>query len=173
MANRILSDQERFYIVNGVKNDLRGDGRGCKDHRHFELHTEVVSNTNGSAEIKLERTSITVGVKAEIGAPHPSTPDCGRIEFYVDCSGLASPKFEGQEGHDLGQHLAQSLSDIYMNSKAIDLTSLCIIPSSQCWVLYVDALVCTVNRLIIQWNLFNMDTFVAIQSATISDGFCT
>ena len=53
MANRILSDYERLYISEGIKEDIRADGRGRKDYRHFELKTGIVSNTNGSAEIKL------------------------------------------------------------------------------------------------------------------------
>lgn len=53
MANRILSDHERAYITRGVQEDIRSDGRSCRDYRHFELRVGVVSNTSGSAEIKL------------------------------------------------------------------------------------------------------------------------
>lgn len=53
MADRTLSDYERLYITEGIKEDLRADGRSCRDYRHFELKTGVVSNTSGSAEIRL------------------------------------------------------------------------------------------------------------------------
>ena len=56
-------------------------------------------------------------------------------------SALASPDFQGREGEGLGQYLAYRLSDVYSNSKCIDLQSLCIVPGQQCWVLYIDALV--------------------------------
>jgi len=111
-----------------------------------------------------DRTSIIVGVKAELGAPGPMTPNAGRIQFFVDwyvglfldgvgchfvmtfyhyvvSSALASPEFEGREGEDLGQHLAHKLVETYQNSAALDLPSLSVIPGQQCWVLYVDALV--------------------------------
>lgn len=31
-----------------------------------------------------DRTSIIVGVKAELGPPDPMTPNAGRIQFFVD-----------------------------------------------------------------------------------------
>lgn len=31
-----------------------------------------------------ENTSAVVGVKAELGTPHPSQPSAGRLEFFVD-----------------------------------------------------------------------------------------
>lgn len=48
-----LSRWEREYIVSGVNEDFRADGRCCKDYRNFTLETGVVSNTSGSARIKL------------------------------------------------------------------------------------------------------------------------
>ena len=60
MANFRLSQSEREYIVNGVREDLRADGRTCTDYRHFTVRTGVVSNTSGSAKIEL--VSLLVGV---------------------------------------------------------------------------------------------------------------
>lgn len=53
MATQLLSKYERDYIVAGVNQDLREDGRNCRDYRHFFLSTGVVSNTSGSARIQL------------------------------------------------------------------------------------------------------------------------
>lgn len=53
MADRALSDFEISYIKQGVLGDIRSDGRSCRDYRSFELRSEIVSNTSGSAEIKL------------------------------------------------------------------------------------------------------------------------
>ena len=52
----MLSENERQFILDGVKADLRADGRGCRDVRHFAIGTGVVSNTSGSA--KIERVSV-------------------------------------------------------------------------------------------------------------------
>lgn len=53
MACTALSDFERSYISQGIKEDVRADGRSRQDYRHFKLRTGIVSNTSGSAEIKL------------------------------------------------------------------------------------------------------------------------
>ena len=58
MANTLLSESEIDYIQRGVKEGIRADGRSSRDYRHFELTTGNVSNTSGSAEIKLVATPI-------------------------------------------------------------------------------------------------------------------
>ena len=41
-----IAEIERQFILDGVKVDLRADGRGCRDVRHFAIGTGVVSNTS-------------------------------------------------------------------------------------------------------------------------------
>ena len=59
MATHVLSRYERSYIITGVNEDFRADGRSCRDCRHFSLETGAVSNTSGSAKIQLVRLSMT------------------------------------------------------------------------------------------------------------------
>uniref|UniRef100_A0A4X2M544 Exosome component 7 n=1 Tax=Vombatus ursinus TaxID=29139 RepID=A0A4X2M544_VOMUR len=124
----------------GTQEDLRVDGRGCEDYRCAEVETDVVSNTSGSARVKLGHTDILVGVKAEMGTPKWERPDEGYLEFFVDCSANATPEFEGRGGDDLGTEIANTLYRIFNNKGSIDLTSLCISPREHCWILYVDVL---------------------------------
>ena len=63
MAEVELSEAERTYVLHGVQDDLRVDGRCCGDYRHMEVETGVVSNTNGSARLRLANTDILVGIK--------------------------------------------------------------------------------------------------------------
>ena len=107
-----LSEAERTFIIHGVQDDLRADGRHRDDFRHLELETGVVSNTNGSCRLRLGETDLLVGVKAELGEPHPATPRRGRLEFFVDCSANAAPEFEGRGG----DQLASEISNILYNS---------------------------------------------------------
>ena len=53
MANVVLSGGEKQFIMNGVFEDFRLDGRTRKEYRHFEIETGIVSNTNGSARLRL------------------------------------------------------------------------------------------------------------------------
>ncbi|XP_078608298.1 exosome complex component RRP42-like [Branchiostoma floridae x Branchiostoma japonicum] len=137
----VLSDAERLFIVHGVQDDLRSDGRACEDYRHVEVETDVVSNTSGSARLRLGNTDILVGVKAEMGEPDPGRPKEGKLEFFVDCSANASPEFEGRGGEELAIEVSNALQRVFNSKSTLDLTALCIIPEGQCWVLFVDVLV--------------------------------
>ena len=53
MADVSLSSFERRFIVKGVEQDFRSDGRSCQDYRYFEVETGIVSNTSGSARLRL------------------------------------------------------------------------------------------------------------------------
>ncbi|GAB5567982.1 exosome complex component RRP42 isoform X1 [Prionailurus iriomotensis] len=168
MASVALSEAEKVYIVHGVQEDLRVDGRGCEDYRCVEVETDVVSNTSGSARVKLGHTDILVGVKAEMGTPKLEKPNEGYLEFFVDwfitrdqavlsknfetlkkmvsvrnleeSSANATPEFEGRGGDDLGTEIANTLYRIFNNKSSVDLKSLCISPREHCWILYVDVL---------------------------------
>ena len=63
----ILSNSEQDYILQGVIHNVRVDGRKRQDYRHVTIETGILSNTNGSARLQLNKTSILVGIKVEIG----------------------------------------------------------------------------------------------------------
>uniref|UniRef100_A0A673IN57 Ribosomal RNA-processing protein 42 n=1 Tax=Sinocyclocheilus rhinocerous TaxID=307959 RepID=A0A673IN57_9TELE len=114
MAAVQVSEAEKVYIMHGVRDDLRLDGRGCEDYRHMEIETDVV----------LVCGNVLVGVKAEIGKPKAMVPDEGYLEFFVDCLKTKEIYF----------------IKVKNNRHSVDLRSLCICPGENCWVLYVDVL---------------------------------
>lgn len=140
MVDVELSDAEKTFIIHGVQDNLREDGRGCEDYRYLEVETDVVSNTSGSARIRLANTDILVGVKAELGVPLPETPDKGRLEFFVDCSANATPEFEGRGGEDLATEICNMLTRAYDCPSCLDLKKLLVVEGKQCWIIYVDVL---------------------------------
>jgi len=148
MATTTLSEEEKYFIVSGVEEDFRTDGRSCEDYRILNVNTQVISTTNGSAQVKLAGTNVLVGVKAVIDEPLPGGRDEGRVEFFVDCSANASPVFEGRGGDNLALDIKGALTRTFC-SGVLDLKSLCIIPGKTCWVLYIDALIleCSGNLL--------------------------
>ncbi|OCT75978.1 hypothetical protein XELAEV_18031165mg [Xenopus laevis] len=125
MASVVLSEAEKVYVLHGVQDDLRTDGRGCEDYRCIEVESDVVSNTTGSARVKIGHTDVLVGVKAEMGTPKLERP---------------GEEFEGRGGEELGTEIAFMLYKIFDNRSSIDLESLCIQAREHCWVLYVDVL---------------------------------
>ncbi|XP_071091631.1 exosome complex component RRP42-like [Haliotis cracherodii] len=140
MVDVQLSEAEKTFILHGIQDNLREDGRSCEDYRHMEIETDVVSNTTGSARVRLANTDVLVGVKAELSAPTTEKPDRGRLEFFVDCSANATPEFEGRGGEELATEISTMLSRAYDCPSCLDLQSLCVIPKQQCWVLFVDIL---------------------------------
>ncbi|GAB0092617.1 Rrp42 [Sergentomyia squamirostris] len=141
MAFILLSDAEKTFIVHGVQEDVRTDGRTRKDYRPMELETNIVSHTSGSARLRLANSDILVGIKTEIDTPYVDHHDEGKIEFFVDCSANATPEFEGKGGGDLALEIANALQEAYASPQAFNLKDLCILKSHQCWKLYVDILI--------------------------------
>lgn len=141
MAKADLSTGEKTFIIHGIQDGLRTDGRSCEAYRNMELECGVVSNTSGSARLRLANTEILVGIKAEMGTPRPSRPNEGYTEFFVDFSANASPEFEGRGGDDLAVEIASSLASIYDHRNVLDYKTLGIIPRQCCWVIYIDIVV--------------------------------
>lgn len=137
--SEIFSDGELALTVSGVSDNFRIDGRSCFDIRRISLRTGVVSNCNGSAQIQSKNCNITVGVKVEVGAPSMDEPDSGVVEISVDCSAIASPKFEGRGGDDIAQEIAIILSNAIVPN--IDRKSLCISPGHKVWIIYIDVII--------------------------------
>uniref|UniRef100_A0A2R5LJY9 Ribosomal RNA-processing protein 42 n=2 Tax=Ornithodoros turicata TaxID=34597 RepID=A0A2R5LJY9_9ACAR len=141
MTDIQISEAEKTFIIHGIEENFRVDGRNCLEYRYFELETGVVTSCSGSAHVRQANTDILVGVKAELDAPEPTAPKRGRIEFYVDCTANADPEFEGRGGEELGTAISTALTQAYRAPKCLDLDSLCVVAGRQVWVLYVDVLI--------------------------------
>ncbi|EDV26067.1 Exosome complex component RRP42 [Trichoplax sp. H2] len=140
MSSSTLSEGRKQFIVDGVTQDCRADGRRCIDFRRFQIETGIVSNTNGSARLRQYGTDVLVGIKAEIGQPKQERSNTGHLEFYVDCSSYNTTEIDGHIG-DFTTQLTKSLERIYDSENVLDLKSLTIIAGEQVWVLYIDAVV--------------------------------
>eukprot|EP00878_Enallax_costatus_P003984 GHUV01004207.1.p1 GENE.GHUV01004207.1~~GHUV01004207.1.p1 ORF type:complete len:283 (+),score=74.05 GHUV01004207.1:155-1003(+) len=136
---------ERIYIVQGIEQNIRTDGRSRRDYRPLEFETNVIAQADGSARLHLGSTDVLVGVKVELGVPDSSSPNQGQVNVTVECSSCASPEFKGRGGDDWGIELARALEDSVRGAPAagggLDLKSLCLVPGKTCWLVYVDALV--------------------------------
>lgn len=141
MALVSLSEAERVFVIHGIQDNHRNDGRTREQYRPLEVETGVVPLSAGSARLRLASTDVLVSVKAELATPAPGTPHLGRIEFSVDCSANATPEFEGRGGDTLAGGIARCLSRAYAAGECLDLSTLCIVEGQQCWLLYVDVLI--------------------------------
>lgn len=141
MANVLISDAEKTFILHGVEDDLRCDGRTRCDYRPMEIETGIVTHANGSCRLRLAHTDVLVAVKSEIDIPPLENPDEGKIVFFVDCSANATPEFEGRGGEELALEFSNTLESAYQSRQAFNLKNLCILSAQRCWKLYIDVLV--------------------------------
>lgn len=135
-----LCEAEKTFVLHGVEENFRIDGREREDYRPIELETDIVSHAFGSARLRLANTDVLVAVKIEVDSPFPERPNEGKLEFFVDCSANATPDFEGRGGEDLAVEISNTLSSAYHSPKVFDLRKLCIVKGKKCWKLYVDIL---------------------------------
>lgn len=141
MANILISDAEKTFILHGVEDNLRCDGRTRCDYRPMEIETGIVTHANGSCRLRLANTDVLVAVKSEIDIPPLENPDEGKLAFFVDCSANATPEFEGRGGEQLAMEFSNTLESAYRSRQAFNLKNLCILPQQRCWKLYIDVLV--------------------------------
>ncbi|XP_073134067.1 uncharacterized protein [Henckelia pumila] len=141
-----LSLGEKNFIKGGIAQDLRTDGRKRLAYRPIHVETGVIPQASGSARVTIGATIVIASVKAELGKPHPSHPDKGKVSIFVDCSSIAEPTFEGRGSEELASELSSALQICLLGGKSgagagIDLSSLSIIEGKVCWDLYIDGLV--------------------------------
>lgn len=141
MSGVLISEAEKTFIIHGIQENLRCDGRSCLEYQYIEVETGIISNCSGSSHVRLANTDVLVGIKSELDAPDPCSADRGRIEFFVDCTANADPEFEGRGGEDIATEISSALAQAYRSPRCLDLKSLAVVPGQQVWVLYVDILI--------------------------------
>lgn len=153
-----ISQAERDFIIKGVQNNIRGDGRSCMDERDVTLETGVLPQASGSCLIRIQGGShIVVGIGAHIKSvgnqldaeeladeeqigESESRKEGGRVECFVEYSKPAFNATDYRKMESMSNQLSQILNRT-LNSHGLDLKSLGIIPGETCWVLRVDVLI--------------------------------
>uniref|UniRef100_A0A183BUY3 Ribosomal RNA-processing protein 42 n=1 Tax=Globodera pallida TaxID=36090 RepID=A0A183BUY3_GLOPA len=140
----LISNHEKNFIIDGVQEGVRNDGRSAKDYRPLSLETGVLVGSNGSARLQLGDTDVLVAVKADLTlVERAELVGTQRLRFFVDIAANASPKFSGRGGNDQAEEWAKALASAFSNaspSAIPDMAKLVLAPT-QLWCLYVDVVV--------------------------------
>lgn len=151
-----LSASERQYILDGIRDNIRADGRSRNQFRQYTIVTGQQSDdsvgrgpqqhreqpalilSNGSARVFFASgaTHIICSVKAELSHPSPEKPTMGQFEIHVDSLTSAASRRKTEEDNN---HLKSILSALLV-THLLDLEALCIAPG-YAWKLNVDLLV--------------------------------
>jgi exosome complex component RRP42 len=149
-----LSAVEKAFIIDGVAQDLRGDGRCCRDYRPMSVETGLLATCNGSSRVRLDASDVVVGVKFEVGQPSVEQPRAGIVECTVEFAPGALNVVSGAGGSggmssddvaslaaELGKSLQQSVAD----GRVLPLDALVIEPRTFCWIVHIDGVVNSVG----------------------------
>src|SRR3989338_6015257 len=148
----------REHIIKLFDSNTRLDGRKFTEYRKpLSLDINVVNTAEGSARVRIGKTDVIVGVKAEVMEPYPDMPDQGSIQVGAEFLPLSNPDFElgppGMEAIELARVVDRGIRE----SKCIDFKKLCIKEGEKAWVLVID--ICTIND---AGNLFDASALAAI-----------
>ena len=83
MTQDLISDGERKFIIDGIRTNIRLDGRQRLDVESFCIEWNVLPYCVCSARVSLHSTTVIVGLKLEVDAPDPEQPARGKIECSV------------------------------------------------------------------------------------------
>ena len=140
MAENFLSCQPDEYYQRFIDHDIRPDGRKLNEYRNINIGIGSIATADGSAVLKIGKTMVVCGVRAELTEPPTLRPDEGYLVINVDIPGVSRgvSKFASEEA----KTLTQTVQEMVINSKMFDVTSLNIEREKLSWVLFCDVIVC-------------------------------
>ncbi|MEM3712038.1 MAG: exosome complex protein Rrp42 [Thermoproteota archaeon] len=134
----VVSKLEKQELYRLLAEGKRADGRGLLQYRNLNVQLNYIEKAEGSALVELGNTKILAAVKVGVALPFADTPNEGILIVNAELVPLASPVFEPGPPSEESIFLARYVDRSIRESKAVDLSSLCIIPGRSVYSLYVD-----------------------------------
>ncbi|HUT82349.1 MAG TPA: exosome complex protein Rrp42 [Candidatus Bathyarchaeia archaeon] len=134
----LISIVEREHVKSLLDHGKRADGRRFDEYRKITIIPGYISKAEGSAIVKIGRTKVIAGVKAQMGEPFEDTPDEGVVTATVELIPIASPSFESGPPRENAIELARVTDRPIRESNCVNNDSLVIIPGKKVWVLFID-----------------------------------
>jgi len=135
MKEQSLSDTERAFVQQGIKEHLRIDGRTLYQYRDVDI---VFGSDVGCCLVSLGDTRVMCQVSSDIQEPSVSRPNEGKIFINVELSPMAAQHFEVGRLSPQGVELTRILERAIKESRCVDMESLCIVADEKVWVVRVD-----------------------------------
>jgi exosome complex component RRP42 len=145
------------HVMKFLNAGMRYDGRKPSEYREVTVETGVSHAAEGSARVRIGKTEVIAGVKLGAESPYPDTPEQGNLMVNVELMPLSSPEFETGPPGDQAIEISRVIDRGIRESKAIDLTKLCVRPKELVWSVMID--VCTIND---DGNLMDASALAAV-----------
>ncbi|EPY51582.1 exosome subunit Rrp45 [Schizosaccharomyces cryophilus OY26] len=124
------SANNKGFIVNALKKELRLDGRSLTDFRDLKIE---FGEDYGQVDISLGSTRVMARISAEITKPYSDRPFDGIFAITTELTPLASPAFETGRVSEQEVIISRLIEQAIRRSNALDTESLCIISGQKCW----------------------------------------
>lgn len=145
------------HIIEGLKQEIRFDGRKSADYRDILVERSVAKNAEGSARVKIGETEVIVGVKLEVSEPYPDIPEEGTLSVGAELLPLSNPEFESGPPGIEAIELARVVDRGIRESGMVDTKKLCIKAGEKVWMIAIDII--TIND---AGNLFDASSLGAV-----------
>ena len=116
----------------------RFDGRKLEEFRDLKIEYNVSNKAEGSARVILGKTEVIVGVKMQIGAPYPDSPDKGNLMVSGDLLPLASPRYESGPPGFNAIELPRLVDRAIRECGMIDFEKLVVEKGEKVWTIIID-----------------------------------
>ncbi len=130
----VTAERIRKYLEEGK----RFDGRNTNEFREVIIERNISKKAEGSVRVKLGKTEVLVGIKMDVSAPYPDSPNKGNLMVTAEFLPLSSsrielgpPKFDSIE---VGRIIDRGIRE----SKFIELEKLCIKEGEKVWTVFID-----------------------------------
>ncbi|KAI6647307.1 Complex component RRP43 [Oopsacas minuta] len=141
MAENFLSCQPDEYYQRFLDHEIRPDGRKLNEYRYLNIGIGSISTADGSAVLKIGKTTVICGVRAQLTNPPILKPNHGYLVINVDIPGI-SKGLTKYTNDDEAYTISQIIQEMVSNSKMLDLKSLGIEHKKLSWVLFCDIIIC-------------------------------
>jgi exosome complex component RRP42 len=138
MSNNIVSRLKRKKIEEVLDAGTRMDGRGLLQYREMTLKTNYLEKSEGSAEVKLGKTHVVIGVKAGLGTPFDDTPDEGVLMVNAEYTPVAHSTWEPGPPPEGAIELARIVDRGLRSAEILNMEDLGLVSGEKVYIVFVD-----------------------------------
>ncbi|MCX8190246.1 MAG: exosome complex protein Rrp42 [Candidatus Diapherotrites archaeon] len=155
----LQGEKAKAYLAKGK----RIDGRSLMEYRPISIIPNFSKNADGSCRVKVGETDVIAGIKMEIGAPYPDSPNEGSISVGAEFTPMASPIFETGPPDEYSIELARVVDRCIRESKTLDFKQLLIEEATKAWIVNIDVYVVNDGG-----NLFDASSLAALGALIVA-----
>jgi len=137
-----ISESQRQFLLDGVQQNLRSDGRGPFDYRRVIFELNAIPTCTSSCRLRAGETEVLIALKCDLVKPRWTEADAGHLQVTVDCAPSVSVALaDSFMAEDWGRRLSVLLETLCASDSVIDRKALCLLPKVFAWEVRVDVLV--------------------------------